>query len=35
VAAGAFEALSDSFPSSAVANPIIQAIWEMLDRRAK
>jgi hypothetical protein len=35
VAAGAFEALSDSFPATSVANPIMQAIWEMLDTRGK
>jgi prepilin-type N-terminal cleavage/methylation domain-containing protein/prepilin-type processing-associated H-X9-DG protein len=35
VGAGAWEALTDNFPATSVANPIMQAIWEMLDRRGK
>jgi prepilin-type N-terminal cleavage/methylation domain-containing protein/prepilin-type processing-associated H-X9-DG protein len=31
----AFESLSDAFPAVTTGNPIMQAIWEMLDRRGK
>jgi prepilin-type N-terminal cleavage/methylation domain-containing protein/prepilin-type processing-associated H-X9-DG protein len=35
VSPGSFEALSDAFILPAFANPLFQAIWEMLDQRGK
>jgi len=32
---GAFESLSDTFVATSQGNPIMQAIWEMLDRRGQ
>jgi prepilin-type processing-associated H-X9-DG protein len=31
----AFETLTDSFPATSTGNPVMQAIWEMLDRRGR
>jgi len=31
----AFESLTDLFPATSTGNPVMQAIWEMLDRRAR
>jgi prepilin-type processing-associated H-X9-DG protein len=31
----AFESLTDNFPATATGNPIMQAIWEMLDTKGK
>jgi prepilin-type N-terminal cleavage/methylation domain-containing protein/prepilin-type processing-associated H-X9-DG protein len=31
----AFESLTDNFPATSTGNPVMQAIWEMLDRRGK
>jgi prepilin-type N-terminal cleavage/methylation domain-containing protein len=31
----AFESLTDLFPATSTGNPVMQAIWEMLDRRGK
>jgi prepilin-type N-terminal cleavage/methylation domain-containing protein len=31
----AFESLTDLFPATSTGNPVMQAIWEMLDRRGR